>query len=279
MRELINKNPLRFLVRSVVTTFIVLVALFIVVQLSKFNGNGNHKLDIVPTDSMYPEIKSYGIVDINPDVKFEEIELGDIIKFKVSALPYDVIHRVVGIRQDGTLITKGDNNKLADSWEIGENEYKGKVESINNDYSEVLIKLLGKADINNFGKVIKNVMIVLISSAVIISILIVLAYYILDVVTSNIFWLTKQDKMQKSIQWMDETTNSAEFNKTVEKYKKGLVGCNLLTRIKMYMLFSKYYSVVCSQEKYDKKAIFWKRQLDNQVYIQLESHRKHNRTN
>lgn len=70
---------------------------------------------IVLTDSMYPEIESGDLI-LCHTVEADEIEVGDVISF------YDpmgngtsvVTHRVLSINEDGSFVTKGDNNNVED---------------------------------------------------------------------------------------------------------------------------------------------------------------------
>lgn len=70
---------------------------------------------IVLTDSMYPQIESGDLI-LCHTAQAEEIEVGDVITF------YDpmgngtsvVTHRVLSINEDGSFVTKGDNNNVED---------------------------------------------------------------------------------------------------------------------------------------------------------------------
>ncbi|KPJ56863.1 hypothetical protein AMJ49_03560 [Parcubacteria bacterium DG_74_2] len=59
----------------------------------------------------------------------EDIQVGDIISFRVDSIPFGIVHRVVEIQKNPTLIlkTKGDANNLPDQWDITADQVIGKV--------------------------------------------------------------------------------------------------------------------------------------------------------
>lgn len=81
---------------------------------------------IVLTDSMYPEIESGDLI-LCHTAEAEEIAVGDIITF------YDpmgngstvVTHRVLSIKEDGTFVTKGDNNNVEDRLSVDADDLIG----------------------------------------------------------------------------------------------------------------------------------------------------------
>jgi len=78
----------------------------------------------VRSGSMEPEIEIGSICFVNHNISYSDIEIGDIIAFKLSNHTM-VTHRVTDKTEDG-FITKGDNNNVEDAAMITENEYVGK---------------------------------------------------------------------------------------------------------------------------------------------------------
>ncbi len=83
--------------------------------------------------SMYPDIDVYDVVVDKKVNSIDEIKVNDIITF-ISKSPqsynYVVTHRVIDIskNEDGTaLLTKGDNNKIADASLVYEDQILGKL--------------------------------------------------------------------------------------------------------------------------------------------------------
>lgn len=75
-----------------------------------------YKLAFVGTGSMEPEIRENGLVLLK---KYEgqELKKGDIITFVVKLddnTKVVVTHRIYNVKEDGSIITKGDNNSQAD---------------------------------------------------------------------------------------------------------------------------------------------------------------------
>lgn len=80
----------------------------------------------VASDSMIPRLHKGDLVIA---IKPENIKVGDIIIYEANcpALPHeDIIHRIVEIN-NGTYITKGDNNPIRDPCPVSPDEVKGKV--------------------------------------------------------------------------------------------------------------------------------------------------------
>lgn len=68
--------------------------------------------------SMEPTIMTHQLVIAVP-VSAEDVEIGDIVTYDLysnvsSSIKQTIIHRVIGINEDGTYIFKGDNNSKSD---------------------------------------------------------------------------------------------------------------------------------------------------------------------
>ncbi len=88
------------------------------------------------SNSMYPLIKS-GEYITGKTILFNKIRPDDIILFHLKNLPQIIVHRVVDIimkNNEKICITRGDSVFGLDAWEIGKNNYLGKVIRINNKH-------------------------------------------------------------------------------------------------------------------------------------------------
>lgn len=107
---------------------IVVVAMVISTGVFLYNFNG-HSFDprdrqilIVPTGSMdgeplpydIPTIPTHSLIMVHllSDDEKKELSIGDVISFRQDGI--EKVHRIVDIKTDGTVITKGDANKTSD---------------------------------------------------------------------------------------------------------------------------------------------------------------------
>ncbi len=79
---------------------------------------------VILSGSMEPKIKTGSLCFINKKTSIKDIKEKDIIAFKLNDGTL-VTHRVKDITKDG-IITKGDNNKRADSSLVTEHNFVGK---------------------------------------------------------------------------------------------------------------------------------------------------------
>jgi len=80
-------------------------------------NNSLYKLILVTSDSMTPVFKSGDlimIVRVDPD----QVKVGDIVTFQTKDHKL-LTHRIVEIKEDGEIVTKGDANEEADRWSDG----------------------------------------------------------------------------------------------------------------------------------------------------------------
>ena len=78
---------------------------------------------VVMSGSMEPAIHTGSLVFV--DTKDKDISIGDIIAFRKGDI--SVTHRVSGINEDGTYITKGDANESIDSAPIAREQIIGTI--------------------------------------------------------------------------------------------------------------------------------------------------------
>lgn len=85
---------------------------------------------VVRSGSMEPEIHTASVAVVNENVNFYDIEVGDVVAFKLQTGEL-VTHRVIEITKiDGIthFMTKGDNNDVADGYTTNIQNYYGKTE-------------------------------------------------------------------------------------------------------------------------------------------------------
>lgn len=131
------------IISLIIYILLVIALLFAIANSKDSRENKSIGLWYVYSGSMEPTIK---INDGFIVAKSNEYNIGDIITFKPKFLeqPY-VTHRIIGISDDGSFITKGDNNPLSDQQggepAVIENQVIGKLVSINNN--PIIIPKLG----------------------------------------------------------------------------------------------------------------------------------------
>lgn len=156
----------------------LLVAIFIFVSVMWMGGTligygglsydtwfSSKKPSIVISESMTPTIAVNGLLMIE-NKSFEDLQIGDIIMFQTKEYGL-VTHRIVHevrlvnnkeIKEKGLSTTgfrtKGDNNKLEDSWIVTSEMYKGTVTEIYNEFAPFITILFGDLDNINIGKLL-----------------------------------------------------------------------------------------------------------------------------
>lgn len=155
---------------SMILGFAALAILFFAIWLfwmNKSNPNDNVILDklgyqpiYVQTGSMEPTMKTKSIVLVEKVDSMEDIAIDDIITYQVydeTGKTITITHRIYNIKDDGTIITKGDNNRVADSYTITIDNVRAKVVHIWNWFADFLNSLATTS-----GKVMLAVVIIII---------------------------------------------------------------------------------------------------------------------
>ena len=101
------------------------VILTIVIVLLVF-GIGPYKMIGIETGSMTPALNVGDAVIISKKYDVEKLEENDIIAYE-NENGILVIHRIIKENSDGTYITKGDYNNVADTLYVKKEQIKGKV--------------------------------------------------------------------------------------------------------------------------------------------------------
>ena len=110
-----RKTPLIKIVLTVLGSLLFLFLAFIAYGVAV--NNSFYKLILVTSDSMTPVFKSGDlimIVRVDPD----QVKVGDIVTFQTKDHKL-LTHRIVEIKEDGEIVTKGDANEEADRWSDG----------------------------------------------------------------------------------------------------------------------------------------------------------------
>lgn len=163
-----RKNDQIFTTILSVVMLIVLVGAIALFAMNKMDPNSNAVLNhlgyqpiYVQTGSMEPTMATKGIVLVKRVDSMDEIAVDDIITYRVydgSGSPITITHRIYNIKEDGTIITKGDNNRVADSYSI----------TIDNVMAKVVWIWNGAADIQNALKTPMGIMMALVGVAIIV---------------------------------------------------------------------------------------------------------------
>ena len=104
---------------------------------NKKNPDGDYVLKylgyqpvLIQTGSMEPTMRTHSIAVAKRVDSMKEISQGDIITYRVydeTGKSITITHRIYNIKDDGTIITKGDNNRVADSYNITIDNVKAKI--------------------------------------------------------------------------------------------------------------------------------------------------------
>lgn len=272
LKRLYRKDPLRFItyvtVISVISILLIMTLIFISYlkesnyDINKLYYDGTRKTIIV-TGSMEPIIKVNGIVTIE-QVDFDDVELGDIIRFNNTDLGYSVCHRVVGIGQ-GFLITKGDNNKSIDSFKVTREVFNGRVTDIDNNYADILSLIFGRVDIENWSGSLVRIFLGFVGLAITVGILIIFIYWIFDIQIIKLFALNKQNELQESLEWLDNRTNKNEMNDIINNYRDTRKNVGIVNKIILDILFRTFYDASDTEKKKALKTLRYKKLLLNRL--------------
>lgn len=144
-----RRNDQKFTIALVFVAIAMLLGAALLMYQNKKNPNENAVLKYlgyqpvyVQTGSMEPTMQTNSIVLVKRVDGMEDLEKEDIIMYQVydeAGEAITITHRIYNIKDDGTIITKGDNNRVADSYTI----------TIDNVLAEVVWIWNGAATIRN----------------------------------------------------------------------------------------------------------------------------------
>ena len=113
-------------IRRIIALFVLTLCL---VLFGVLLGRGHTLYIAGGTNSMYPAFKGFDLlVHEHPDLS--EVEVGDIVGFHDSSLDRNVAHRVIVVRLNGTIYTKGDNNLDRDFVVTTEENFLGRIKYV-----------------------------------------------------------------------------------------------------------------------------------------------------
>ena len=104
-----------------------------------------HNATVILTGSMEPAIDTNAIVFSKKVTSPDDIQIGDIVTYKLrdeNGKEINICHRIYNIKEDGRIITKGDNNKTADSYALSYANIESKVVKIWNGVSPFITAML-----------------------------------------------------------------------------------------------------------------------------------------
>ena len=140
---------------TMILNVVMVVVLFFSIYLFYINKQdpyGNKILEavgyqpvFVQTGSMEPTMRTHSIVLIKRVDSMEELEVDDIVTFQVfdgSGTPITITHRIYNIKEDGSIITKGDNNRVADNYTLTIDNIKAEVVGIWNGAATIIDMLM-----------------------------------------------------------------------------------------------------------------------------------------
>lgn len=256
-----ERNRLRFFTYSVYYTLIVIVCAFIIfVGFNAIISGGtkqsflfnNKRPTIVITGSMEPTIEVNSIVMLEP-VSFNDLEEGDIIRYD-SGMGYSVMHRIIH-KTVSYVVTKGDNNAVADTLPVMPQQVTGRVVSIHNNTSKLITFLFGKFSYEDMGGSVLRACAGMIGIGLFIAVSICMFILIFEMITTTFFFKKyKSDLVNSSSYWLDFIKNREEENKIVEEYLKEFESANTVKKIILAYKFRRWYNGLVNIEKEVKKA-------------------------
>lgn len=83
----------------------------------------------VLTGSMEPYMETDSVIITKEVNTINEIKVGDVVTYHVTddKKKITITHRIYDIKEDGTIITKGDNNNVADAYNLSIDNIEAKV--------------------------------------------------------------------------------------------------------------------------------------------------------
>lgn len=117
---------------------IFLIAVLVIVLVNNYNITQNNQESFftyqpvyIQTGSMEPTLREGAIILTQRVTDIEELAVDDIVTYVVYDTQADkevfITHRIYAINEDGTIITKGDNNRVTDSYMLTMDNIKAKV--------------------------------------------------------------------------------------------------------------------------------------------------------
>lgn len=251
-----EKNRLRFFTYSVYAVFLIFIVILLgLIFLNIIENKGNvresyifnKRPTIVITGSMEPVIQVNSVVILEP-VEFEDIEVGDIIRY-TSYNGYSIMHRVIK-KNISYVVTKGDANEKADEFVVTPDRITGRVQEIYNEFAEPLTFIFGKFEYDNMIGSVLRACLGFIGIGITISVLVVMYVLIFEMITTTYFFKKyNKDLVESSSYWVNIVPNVEGLNKVIEKYNHDFKDANILKKILLSYKLRKFYNGLCNIEK------------------------------
>lgn len=253
-----ERNPLRYQSHRILYILLgFLIVVFTFMSFSMISNNMNNRETyyfgvrptLIITGSMEPTIMTNSIVIVE-EVSFDEVNEGDIIRYN-SDSGISVVHRVIH-KADNYFITQGDNNKYPDDELVYYPKLNGRITEIHNEVAPIVTSIFGKFDPTDIGRGVVRMLLGFIKLAVATSMVILAIILIYDITAVNNFWLYKSDKMQQSLNWMNQSRLSKEdFNDEVQSYQAIMktLKWHPLKKLRLRLSFRHYYSGLTEEQK------------------------------
>lgn len=125
------KKVINYIISTLTCLLFILAFIIIIVGVNAYRKNEPTKIfgyiySVVPTDSMEPVIKNGDFI-LSKEVDFDSLKIGDDIIYFSEKNHIYIVHRIVGINEDGSFIMKGVNNLTVDSEYVTKDNYVAKV--------------------------------------------------------------------------------------------------------------------------------------------------------
>lgn len=125
------KKILKYAIGALTVFFFLAAVLILILGIQAYRNNEPLKIfgytySVVPTESMEPEIMPGDFI-IAKEVDFTTIAIGDDVIYYSETKNVFIVHRVIDMSEDGSLIMKGINNPVQDEEVVTIDNYIGKV--------------------------------------------------------------------------------------------------------------------------------------------------------
>lgn len=183
---------------TVFTTLLFILTMLVLFESIRANRNGKlpnvfgYTYSVVSSPSMEP-IYYRGDIIFTKNIPFENIDIDDIIVFYSPMHKKYIVHQVININEDGSLVTKGVNNQFPDDEYVYKENYVGRV-------------ILKIPKIGSLALEKRNILFVIVISVIIIIIIIEIKNIILNIVEN------RKDELEKELE--------AKYGKVYDEHKK-----------------------------------------------------------
>ena len=255
-----ERNRLRLFIYTVYWSLIGVFVLFaILIGLNAILSHSvkesyffNRRPTFVITGSMEPVIQVNSLVVLEP-VSFADLNEGDIVRY-TSGRGYSVMHRIIH-KTPSYIVTKGDNNDLADTFPVFPQQVTGRVVSIHNEVADFITAIFGKFSYENMvGSVLRG-MAGMIGVGLFIAVMVCVFIVVFEMISiTKFFRKYNTNLVESSSYWLDDILNREEEKDVVLKYNESYRTAGLFKRIILSYKFRRWYNGLCNIEKEVQKT-------------------------